>query len=265
MTTNASSILDDMTPFALIHQAASHEQDDTDEKTEYKGFHEEHLILRLPPALKDRFRTAMKEGTLEQDFAMQFHGERHGFVYFKDEKYLATLVNLPTITESYKSLDKKQFYKIADICQMVLVSPMDDQHETLASNDPNYPHGLTPPMIYVRKRRFRKPAVKHQYGNSVEDVERQVAKLIEADMRAMRVSHAWKRPEELLAEQQDVQAGPVHLPGEEHADETFFGQHDVDDVDALFEESEGYVMQEEPEDSDDSDLAAEIEFSLLDD
>lgn len=74
-----------------------------------------------------------------------------------------TLVDLPTIIESQKTLDKKQFYKVADISQMMLVDPAsgsdpfipqtNGRHET----DPyNYPHGLTPPLKHVRQRRFRK-------------------------------------------------------------------------------------------------------------
>lgn len=34
------------------------------------------------------------------------------------KKYDTTLVDLPTIIESQKTLDNKQFYKIADICQV---------------------------------------------------------------------------------------------------------------------------------------------------
>jgi len=45
---------------------------------------------------------------------------RKGMVRF-DERYLyAKVVDLPSIIESHKTIDKKSFYKTADICQMVI-------------------------------------------------------------------------------------------------------------------------------------------------
>lgn len=45
---------------------------------------------------------------------------RKGMVRF-DERYLyAKVVDLPCIMESHKTIDKKSFYKTADICQMVI-------------------------------------------------------------------------------------------------------------------------------------------------
>lgn len=92
----------------------------------------------------------------------------------------AKLVDLPCLIESHKTLDTKHMFKIADISQMLLVEPNDPTTED-SSNNPNseattngkekkkegfniedfvYPHGITPPMKWVRKRRFRKRAHK---------------------------------------------------------------------------------------------------------
>jgi transcription initiation factor TFIID subunit 7 len=272
LTANASSILDDMTPMALFQAAAEHEDHEASTSSkDYRGFFEEQLVLRLPPGLKEKVRESIQGATLSQDFSIQFYDERHGFAYFQGEQFKATLVDLPTLTESYKTLDKKQFYKIADICQMVYVSPIQGERDSDASpcrsNNPGYPHGLTAPLMYVRKRRFRKLATKHQHGNSAEDVERIVAKLIEADMKAMSVSVELVRHEHLASQAADefAMCHPSEAPQdlEEGAEVAGEGAHDLEaDADGLFGGRRGYAM-DNAQDSDDSDLAAEIEFSLL--
>lgn len=94
------------------------------------------------------------------------------------KKYDTTLVDLPTIIESQKTLDNKQFYKIADICQvskdtdlftlwlmlsfvqMLVVDDGSSKDESQVppprSTDPyTFDHGITPPLKHVRRRRFR--------------------------------------------------------------------------------------------------------------
>ena len=274
LATNASSILDDMTPMALFNAAANDEDDVSGTlgagqvQTKANGFYEEQLILRLPTSLKRRFKESLDAGKLEQDFSLHFFDARNGHVTFQGDTFKAKVVDLPTITESYKTLDKKQFYKIADICQMVYVFAAREDEEdpifTPHSNQSSYPHGLTPPLLYVTKRRFRKPAVKHQYGNSPEDVERIIAKLIEADMKAVSVITELVRPDELLARQSGEDIFHSTIEGD---DVEFRGQsvppQGEEDIDPLFEQHRPLQCKLEEEDSDDSDLAAEIEFSLL--
>lgn len=78
-----------------------------------------------------------------------------------DDKYAAKLVDLPCIIESHKTFDNKQFYKIADISQMLVVEgpapePSAPPPPPLHHDEYTWPHGLTPPLYNVRKRRFRK-------------------------------------------------------------------------------------------------------------
>jgi TATA-binding protein-associated factor Taf7 len=40
---------------------------------------------------------------------------------YEGEHFLARLIDLPCIIESQKTLDKKQFHKVADICQMIQI------------------------------------------------------------------------------------------------------------------------------------------------
>ena len=75
--------------------------------------------------------------------------------------YAARLVDLPTIIESSKTLDRKALYKSADICQMLIIGDPISHEETILAypsrqTDYIYPHGITPPLRWVRKRRFRK-------------------------------------------------------------------------------------------------------------
>ena len=91
----------------------------------------------------------------------------------------AKLVDLPCIIESHKTLDGgKHLFKVADVNQMLLVederppgvgfATVDAQGRPLSGHpddrfdieDYIYPHGITPPLRHVRKRRFRKRANK---------------------------------------------------------------------------------------------------------
>lgn len=112
----------------------------------------------------------------------------------------AKVVDFPTIIESLKTMDNKTFYKTADICQMLLCKEDDDQTTTTdeelpskaKKKDPNrvdkkylYPHGLTPPMKNVRKRRFRK-TLKKKYVEAPE-IEKEVKRLLRVDNEAVNV------------------------------------------------------------------------------
>lgn len=101
--------------------------------------------------------------------------------------FAAKLVDLPTILETHKTLDARQLFKIADISQMLLVThqiqseaeatraappppPPDregsahinaDTAQTLpGAGEYVFDHGITPPMRFARKRRFRRRAHK---------------------------------------------------------------------------------------------------------
>ncbi|EME48690.1 hypothetical protein DOTSEDRAFT_67656 [Dothistroma septosporum NZE10] len=100
--------------------------------------------------------------------------------------YAAVLVDLPCIVESMKSFDKKGWWKVADIAQMLLVlGRCNSEEEAKVMQLPRevnkesfqYAHGLTPPMRWARKNRFRK----RMNHTEATDVDEQVAKLIAAD------------------------------------------------------------------------------------
>ena len=111
---------------------------------------------------------------LDKDF-------RRAIVKVQGRSYAAVLVDLPCIVETMKSWDRKGWWKVADLCQMLLVLgrcntdeeakayalPKEVDRETL-----QYAHGLTPPMHWVRKRRFRKRLSYKTIANVDEEVER---------------------------------------------------------------------------------------------
>ncbi|KAH0631014.1 hypothetical protein JD844_004476 [Phrynosoma platyrhinos] len=165
---------------------------------------ESQFILRLPPEYASTVRRAVQSGSvnLKDRVTIELHA--------------AKLVDLPCIIESLKTIDKKTFYKTADICQM-LVCTVDGElyppvEEPVVSTDPKankkkdkdrekkfiWNHGITLPLKNVRKRRFRKTA-KKKYIES-PDVEKEVKRLLSTDAEA--VSVRW----EVIAEDETKEA-----------------------------------------------------------
>lgn len=162
---------------------------------------ESQFILRLPSTPAASLRAAVKSGVanLEDRLAIQLEADmRHATVQFDKWTLPAKLYDLPTIIESCKTLDKKIFYKTADICQIMIahegdaaksdeeVSPKKKDKDT---KDKRYmlPHGITAPMKNVRKRRFRK-TLKKKYVD-LPDVEKEVKRLLRTDTEAISVRY----------------------------------------------------------------------------
>ncbi|CAK3986232.1 Transcription initiation factor TFIID subunit 7 [Lecanosticta acicola] len=111
---------------------------------------------------------------------------RRAVIKIRGRMYGAVLVDLPCIVESMKSFDKKGWWKVADIAQMLLVlgqCSSEEEAKTMQlpkevnKENHQYAHGLTPPMHWVRRRRFRKRA---KYDDKVS-VDEEVARLLQAD------------------------------------------------------------------------------------
>lgn len=82
---------------------------------------EEHFILRLPPKLAEHIAPLVKKREVPQDISFSFNDSRTGTFKIGEQTFPTHLVDLPCITESLKTIDNKQFYKIADISQMLIV------------------------------------------------------------------------------------------------------------------------------------------------
>jgi len=160
---------------------------------------EEHFILRMAPGPDCEYlRTAISERKIGvplrdggANVGMRFFRSdgRRAAIRIKNTFYAAVLVDLPCIVETMKSWDRRGWWKTADICQMLLVyrkvGAEDDARHCALPFDVDdktwqWPHGLTPPMYNVRKRRFRK-RVSHR---TIEAAEAEVERLLADDRRA---------------------------------------------------------------------------------
>lgn len=163
---------------------------------------ETQVILRMPEEPSRILREILREGgsNLKDRLTVKLETDlRYGEVRFDHWLLHAKLVDLPTVTESLKTIDNKSFYKTADICQMIIckeepdLPTTDDESPTKnKKKDPNkvdkkflWPHGITPPCKNIRKRRFRK-TLKKKYVEAPE-IEKEVKRLLRADNEAVNV------------------------------------------------------------------------------
>ncbi len=182
---------------------------------------ENQFLLRLPSEPAAALKKAIQKGgadlkerlriQLEPDNPNSNNGAlRRGCVRLDDYSLSAKLVDLPTIVESHKTIDKKTLYKTADICQILICKegePSDDEipEEEEKKKDPNkvdkkfvYPHGVCPPLKNARKRRFRKTLRKKHVLDEPE-IEKEVKRLFREDNEAIEVKWQLLTEEELTA------------------------------------------------------------------
>ncbi|GFS15869.1 transcription initiation factor TFIID subunit 7 [Elysia marginata] len=160
---------------------------------------EQQFILRLPPEAATQLHEDLKETSnvqLKDKLSIELEPDmRHGRVRYGPEIFFAKLMDLPAIIESMKTVDKKTFYKTADICQMLVCkteeewSKDDAEHPRKKEKDKKFvmDHGITAPLKNVRKRRFRK-TLKKKYMDQPE-VEKEVRRLFRYDSEAKDVKY----------------------------------------------------------------------------
>lgn len=170
--------------------------DSEDSDTEKDPAVQQAVVLRMEPGEDANYlREAIQnnqigphptQGDAEVSIKFIEKNYRRAVIKIKGRMYGAVLVDLPCIVESMKSFDKKGWWKVADMNQMLLVlGRCQNEEEARALPLPKevnkdtmqFAHGLTPPMHWVRKRRFRKRLNYTQ----VQNVEEEVLKLLEAD------------------------------------------------------------------------------------
>ncbi|CAK42412.1 uncharacterized protein An15g03370 [Aspergillus niger] len=158
---------------------------------------EEQFILRMLPGEDCEYlQRAISERRFDRSeisFKPLTREGRRAIFKIRDHQYAAALVDLPCIIEGMKSWDRRGWYKSADICQMLLVlGPVANEQEAMDYPLPSdilhpddktlqYPHGLTPPLRWVRKRRFRERIS----TRTIEQVEKAVEDLIAQDEAAV--------------------------------------------------------------------------------
>jgi transcription initiation factor TFIID subunit 7 len=243
---------------------------------------EEEFVLRMIPGDDCEYLRRMidekkigiprKEGGA--DIQMKFlHPEgRRAVVTIRGRHYAATLVDLPCIIEGMKSWDKKGWYKSGDICQMLLVfAQVPQEVDALTVSlpkivDPNtfqYPHGITPPMHFARKRRFRKRISR----TAIEAVENAVDKLLADDARAESTRHEMIDPEGGSRNGSrafsESSPGPFGDEDQEYSEDED-AEGEADDTNNYFSQAHHTEQSAPPlvgEEADD-DLAADLEADL---
>ncbi|KAJ7172279.1 TAFII55 protein conserved region-domain-containing protein [Mycena filopes] len=151
---------------------------------------EEQFILRMPPGEDcEKLRKMIAAREVSNDVWFKFKDSRRAVFHIGTSTYSAKLVDLPCIIESQKTLDNKQMFKVADICQMLVVENRNDHDEPVHKNfnieEFIWPHGITPPLHHVRKRRFRKRVNRR----TIESVEQAVERLLDEDAVASEVKY----------------------------------------------------------------------------
>ncbi|KAG6918118.1 hypothetical protein DXG01_016306 [Tephrocybe rancida] len=227
---------------------------------------EEQFILRMPPGEDlEKLKKMVASREVGNDVWFKFKDARRAVFHIGNSTYSAKLVDLPCIIESQKTLDNKQMFKVADICQMLVVDKKLETDEPLA-NHRNFnidefiwPHGITPPLHHVRKRRFRKRVNRR----TIESVEQEVERLLDEDALAAEVKYEILEnvnpdlsDSEFIEREEPVDAptpavsdtGEPQTPGYDMGDEGD-AREDVGD------EGEGDI---------DEELAAELDLAMAD-
>ena len=231
---------------------------------------EEEFILRMQPGDDCEYlRKAIEErnwGRQGAEVRLKFlqSDGRRAVVVIHGRIYAAILVDIPCIVEGMKSWDRKAWFKSADICQMLMVlgtvaTEAEALNYPLPPNEVDkvtwgYAHGLTPPMRWARKRRFRKRISAH----TIEEVEAEVERLLRMDTEsAGEVKYELVDPHRLnqVAREDSGQAGS----DDEEDEEVEYIDGEGEEVEDYFdgrEEIEAEVMEEN------DDMAADFEAAL---
>ncbi|KRX25796.1 Innexin unc-9 [Trichinella nelsoni] len=157
---------------------------------------ESDFILRLPSEEAEQLNKLLEEDNVEKQLKIFVDVDTHtAEIKLCDKKLKGRLVDLPCVVELQKTLDKKNFYKVTDVSQMVICEKSDDESKQRNSlNDDKkcekrfqWPHGITPPMKNVRRRRFRK-TLRKKYMDAPE-IERELKILLRSDLECASVKY----------------------------------------------------------------------------
>ncbi|OJD32858.1 transcription initiation factor tfiid subunit 7 [Diplodia corticola] len=226
---------------------------------------ESQFVLRMAPGpdcdymqkaiAEKRVGLSPKEGGADIHFRFFDRDGRRSCITIQGHHYAACMVDLPCIIEGMKSWEKKSgWYKTADICQMLLVHTKVDTPEQakdaalpkeVDDKTWQYPHGLTPPMHYVRKRRFRKRVS----TRTIEAVEEEVERLLEADDKASKAGGS--------------ASYDLIDPNRQERDEAGSMVGDEDMADAM--DAEGYLDAEGEEEVDAEEMERMLAMSMDED
>ncbi|KDQ60996.1 hypothetical protein JAAARDRAFT_31995 [Jaapia argillacea MUCL 33604] len=236
---------------------------------------EEQFVLRLPPGDDcEKLKKMVNSREIGNDVWFKFKDSRRAVFHIGNSTYSAKLVDLPCIIESQKTLDNKQMFKVADICQMLVVEDRIESEDALSNqrsfniDEFIWPHGITIPLRWARKRRFRKRVNRR----TIESVEEQVERLLEADAAASQVKYDVMEnvnpdmSDSELADREDPFDAPTPAFGSEAGEAPTPGPDGEagDGEEGDEGEGDGEGEGEEAEGDIDEELAAELDLALGD-
>ncbi|KZV16594.1 transcription initiation factor TFIID subunit 7 [Dorcoceras hygrometricum] len=121
---------------------------------------EEQFILRVPPSVAERIERLLNDpASSSEDKSMDLsfsEDGRSGTFIIGNDHFSTSLLDLPTVVESYKTYDDNVLIKTADIGQTAVQIIMVREDSENVPESVEYRHGLTPPMRDARRRRFRR-------------------------------------------------------------------------------------------------------------
>ncbi|RMZ66586.1 transcription initiation factor TFIID subunit 7 [Pyrenophora seminiperda CCB06] len=223
---------------------------------------ESQFVLRMKPGPDcDLLRKSIEEKTIGKSASQGGPGVhfrffdregRRAMLTIQNRIYAATMVELPAVIESLKSWNKKDWVKTADVCQMLLVlDEVKNEEEAKKYPLPSYispdthrfPHGLTPPMKWARKRRFRP---RKSYID-VERAEAQMNRLLAED----EIAHTSKfEMVDSEAESSEESSSEEEVDDEEMADAPQVEEMDANEFEQMLAEG---LMDDEVELQADND------------
>uniref|UniRef100_A0ABD2XDV2 TAFII55 protein conserved region domain-containing protein n=1 Tax=Trichogramma kaykai TaxID=54128 RepID=A0ABD2XDV2_9HYME len=229
---------------------------------------EGQFIMRLPEEEAKKLREALRnDETFEDRLGIKMEYDlRHAEVRFDDNMFEAKVVDLPTIVESLKTLDSKNFYKTADICQLLICKKKDEASNSFDKTskfynesksilkeemkDPSkvdkeflWPDGITPPLKDVRKKRFRK--IKKNPSRP-PGIDEEVIRLLASDEGAIR-------------NECDIFGGAVSDSDE--VDEFPVKLEPIDETSNMFDDSNSALLDQSFNESTENKVPLVVEFN----
>lgn len=145
---------------------------------------EEHIILKLPDELQVIFDQEIKQfGAPKCSF--NFTNPNKIQLESKGKLYQGALIRLPCFLETHKSLDGSQLYKMNEVKHMIVIWPKNFDEKQKEHFIKIYSNsGITPPLKFVRFRRWKKQPQKEKSTPNVKEI---VAELLRKDSLATHV------------------------------------------------------------------------------
>uniref|UniRef100_A0A671VG57 TAF7 RNA polymerase II, TATA box binding protein (TBP)-associated factor n=1 Tax=Sparus aurata TaxID=8175 RepID=A0A671VG57_SPAAU len=152
---------------------------------------ESQFVLRLPSEYASTVRRIAQSSSMNMKdrLTIELHPDgRHGIVRVDRVPLACKLVDLPCMIESLKTVDKKTFYKTADVCQMLVCTLDGDLYPPLEE-----PTGTDPKSKKKDKDKDKKFVWNHGsketniYYIESPDVEKEVKRLLSTDAEAVSV------------------------------------------------------------------------------